>query len=65
MKAAMHARALAQALGATHARILLRELLPNVLLPLLAFFLLAVAVTIVVCPSSASACRRRSRAGAA
>ncbi len=38
----------AQALGATHARILLRELLPNVALPLLAFFLLAVAVTIVV-----------------
>jgi peptide/nickel transport system permease protein len=38
----------ARALGATHARILLRELLPNVLLPLLAFFLLAVAVTIVV-----------------
>jgi peptide/nickel transport system permease protein len=38
----------AQALGATHARILLRELLPNVGLPLLAFFLLGVAVTIVV-----------------
>ena len=38
----------AQALGATHPRILLRELLPNVLLPLLAFFLLGVAVTIVV-----------------
>jgi peptide/nickel transport system permease protein len=38
----------ARALGATHARILLRELLPNVSLPLLAFFLLAVAVTIVV-----------------
>jgi peptide/nickel transport system permease protein len=38
----------AQALGATHARILLRELLPNVVLPLLAFFLLGVAVTIVV-----------------
>jgi peptide/nickel transport system permease protein len=38
----------AQALGATHARILLRELLPNVLLPMLAFFLLGVAVTIVV-----------------
>jgi peptide/nickel transport system permease protein len=38
----------AQTLGATHARILLRELLPNVLLPLLAFFLLGVAVTIVV-----------------
>jgi peptide/nickel transport system permease protein len=37
----------AQALGATHTRILLRELLPNVLLPLFAFFLLAVAVTIV------------------
>jgi len=35
-------------LGATHTRILLRELLPNVMLPLLAFFLLAVAVTIVV-----------------
>lgn len=38
----------ARALGATHARILLRELLPNVALPLLAFFLLVVAVTIVV-----------------
>jgi peptide/nickel transport system permease protein len=38
----------ARALGATHARILVRELLPNVLLPLVAFFLLAVAVTIVV-----------------
>ena len=38
----------AQALGATHARILLRELLPNVMLPLLAFFLLGVAVIIVV-----------------
>lgn len=38
----------AEALGATHARILLRELLPNVMLPLLAFFLLGVAVTIVV-----------------
>jgi peptide/nickel transport system permease protein len=37
----------AEALGATHARILLRELLPNVLLPLVAFFLLGVAVTIV------------------
>jgi peptide/nickel transport system permease protein len=37
----------ARALGATHARILLRELLPNVALPLLAFFLLGVAVTIV------------------
>jgi peptide/nickel transport system permease protein len=37
----------AQALGATHARILLRELLPNVILPLFAFFLLAVAITIV------------------
>ena len=38
----------AQAIGATHARILLRELLPNVSLPLLAFFLLGVAVIIVV-----------------
>src|SRR3979409_1147743 len=38
----------AQALGATHARVLLRELLPNVILPLFAFFLLGVAVTIVV-----------------
>src|SRR6202158_459680 len=38
----------AQALGATHVRILLRELLPNVFLPLFAFFLLGVAVTIVV-----------------
>ncbi len=38
----------ARALGATHSRILLHELLPNVALPLLAFFLLAVAVTIVV-----------------
>ena len=38
----------ARALGATDARILLREILPNVALPLLAFFLLGVAVTIVV-----------------
>jgi peptide/nickel transport system permease protein len=38
----------ARALGATHARILTRELLPNVMLPLTAFFLIAVAVTIVV-----------------
>jgi peptide/nickel transport system permease protein len=38
----------ARALGATHARILLRELLPNVALPSLAFFLLVVAVIIVV-----------------
>jgi len=37
-----------RALGATHSRILLRELLPNVALPLVAFFLLGVAVTIVV-----------------
>ena len=37
----------ARALGAGHARILLKELLPNVALPLGAFFLLAVAVTIV------------------
>jgi peptide/nickel transport system permease protein len=37
----------AEALGASHARILLRELLPNVLLPLVAFFLLGVAITIV------------------
>ena len=38
----------ARALGASEARILVRELLPNVILPLVAFFLLAVAVTIVV-----------------
>ena len=38
----------ARAMGATEPRILVRELLPNVVLPLLAFFLLAVAVTIVV-----------------
>jgi peptide/nickel transport system permease protein len=38
----------AEALGATHLRILLRELLPNVMPPLIAFFLLLVAVTIVV-----------------
>lgn len=38
----------ARALGATHSRIILRELMPNVALPLLAFFLLGVAVTIVV-----------------
>ena len=37
----------ARALGATHSRILIRELLPNVALPLLAYFLLGVAVTIV------------------
>ena len=38
----------AHALGATHLRIVFRELLPNVALPLAAFFLLGVAVTIVV-----------------
>lgn len=38
----------ARALGATDSRILIRELLPNVALPLVAFFLLGVAVTIVV-----------------
>jgi peptide/nickel transport system permease protein len=38
----------ARALGTTDSRILLREILPNVALPLLAFFLLGVAVTIVV-----------------
>ena len=38
----------ARALGATHTRVLLRELLPNVALPLSAFLLVAVAVTIVV-----------------
>ncbi|HUN53251.1 MAG TPA: ABC transporter permease [Candidatus Sulfotelmatobacter sp.] len=38
----------ARAIGASHLRILWRELLPNVLLPLAAFFLLGVAVTIVV-----------------
>jgi peptide/nickel transport system permease protein len=38
----------ARALGAGHARILVRELLPNIALPLIAFFLLAVAVIIVV-----------------
>ena len=38
----------ARAMGATELRILVRELLPNVFLPLSAFFLLAVAVTIVV-----------------
>lgn len=38
----------ARAIGASHTRILLRELLPNVALPLMAFFLLGVAVTIIV-----------------
>ena len=38
----------ARTLGATHLRILTRELLPNVALPLAAFFLLGVAITIVV-----------------
>jgi len=38
----------ARALGAGHGRILMRELLPNIALPLTAFFLLAVAVIIVV-----------------
>lgn len=38
----------AKAAGATELRILLRELLPNVILPVLSFFLLAIAVTIVV-----------------
>ena len=38
----------AQALGASHARILLRDPLLDVILPLFAFFLLSVAVIIVV-----------------
>lgn len=38
----------ARALGAGHGRILIRELLPNIALPLIAFFLLGVAVIIVV-----------------
>src|SRR4029077_1063201 len=38
----------AHALGATHLRIVFRELLPNVALSLAAYFLLGVAVTIVV-----------------
>ena len=38
----------ARARGAGHGRILMRELLPNIALPLIAFFLLAVAVIIVV-----------------
>src|SRR5262245_25202718 len=38
----------ARAAGASELRVLLRELLPNVIPPVLAFFLLAVAVTIVV-----------------
>lgn len=37
----------ARAAGATHRRIVLREILPNVLLPLLAFGLLVVAIAIV------------------
>jgi peptide/nickel transport system permease protein len=38
----------ARALGATHTRILVHELLPNVALPLAAFLLVAIAVNIVV-----------------
>lgn len=38
----------ARALGATHSRILVFELLPNLMLPLAAFVLVGVAVTIVV-----------------
>jgi peptide/nickel transport system permease protein len=37
----------ARALGASHARIILKEILPNVMPPVLAFFLILVAVTIV------------------
>jgi len=37
----------ARALGATHVRIMLRELLPNVVLPLTVFTLIAVAVLII------------------
>jgi peptide/nickel transport system permease protein len=37
----------ARALGASHARIMLRELLPNIAVPLLVYFLVAVAVIIV------------------
>jgi peptide/nickel transport system permease protein len=55
----------ARALGATHSRILLRELLPNVALPLVAFFLLGVAVTIVVEGALVVPRPRRAAAGAA
>ena len=59
----------ARALGATHARILLRELLPNVVLPLIGLLSAGASPS----PSSsrarsafwAWACRRRRRAGAA
>lgn len=37
----------ARVMGASHRRILLRELLPNVALPVIAFYLLAVAIAIV------------------
>ena len=37
----------ARALGASHARIVLREILPNVVLPLTAYFLVLVAIIIV------------------
>jgi peptide/nickel transport system permease protein len=37
----------ARALGASHVRIILKEILPNVMPPILAFFLILVAVTIV------------------
>ena len=36
----------ARALGASHARIVLREILPNVMLPLMAYFLVLVAIII-------------------
>ncbi len=36
----------ARALGASHARIVLREILPNIMLPLIAYFLVLVAVII-------------------
>ncbi len=38
----------ARALGASHRRILLREILPNIMLPLIAYFLVLVAVIITV-----------------
>jgi peptide/nickel transport system permease protein len=57
----------AEALGASYARILLRELLPNVMLPLLAFCSASPSRLSprARCRSWASAFRRRSQAGAA
>ena len=57
----------ARALGAANSRIMLRHMLPNALAPVIVVATIALGIFIAPrrrCPSSASACSRRSSPGA-